>query len=673
MTVAGAPRVGLRAVQGLALAGLAAYAAQATVAAVCGPSVGAFIETYVYAGLIVVAAGLCLTRAAATRAERAAWVVLGIGLLTWAGGEIYYSAVYAEMLAEPPLPSVSDVLWFAFYPCCYVALVLLVRERVREFQGSLWLDGVVGALAAGALGAALVFGPLSAGGLGEAVVALDVAYFFADLLLIGFVIAVLAATGWRPGRTIGMLALALVTSAVADGWFMYQAAIGAVGDSTLMATLWPASALLIGYAAWQKPGSRSRIQLTGWRVLVMPAAFALLALGLLGWHAFTPVNALAIGLAIATLATVILRLALTFRENMTLLEGTRRDALTDALTGLSNRRRLMDDLAQAASEASPEDPRGLLLFDLDGFKQYNDRYGHPVGDALLARLGRSLDESVRPVGRAYRLGGDEFAVLATGDREDLEELAEEARAALTEAGEGFEVSSSCGLVELPAEAADVTLALHLADERLYAEKGVRRRTTVSRETSDALLQVLKERQPSLHEHLNEVAQLALALGGRLGMRKEELDQLARAAELHDIGKVAVPEAILDKAGPLDVREWEFIRQHTLVGDRILSAAPTMSNVAKLVRASHENFDGSGYPDGSGGAEIPLGARIVAVCDAFHAMTSERPYRRAMDRAEAIEELRSCAGQQFDPQVVQEFCELLEPSDTQTASESPAAV
>ena len=273
---------------------------------------------------------------------------------------------------------------------------------------------------------------------------------------------------------------------------------------------------------------------------------------------------------------VVVRLALTFRENLQLLEGTRRQALTDALTGLANRRKLMDDLTAAAASATERHPHGLLLFDLDGFKQYNDRYGHPVGDALLSRLGRRLDAAVRPTGRAYRLGGDEFAVIAEGSRAALAQLAARAREALTERGKGFEVSSSCGVVELPTEAADVTHALHVADERLYEEKGIRRRSTLSQETSDALLQVLKEREPALRDHLSEVAQLALGLGERLGLRKEQLDELARAAELHDIGKIAVPEEILTKAGPLDEREWEFVRQHTLVGDRILSAAPTLT-------------------------------------------------------------------------------------------------
>ena len=183
------------------------------------------------------------------------------------------------------------------------------------------------------------------------------------------------------------------------------------------------------------------------------------------------------------MAAVVVRLSLTFRENVKLLEGSRRQALTDALTGLANRRRLMDDLAERAAAATEEEPMGLLLFDLDGFKQYNDRFGHPVGDALLARLGRQLDAAVRPSGRAYRLGGDEFAVIAGGSPEELAEMCERGRQALTERGQGFDVSSSCGLVTLPLEAADVTHALNLADERLYAEKGVRRRRSLERETS----------------------------------------------------------------------------------------------------------------------------------------------------------------------------------------------
>jgi HD-GYP domain-containing protein (c-di-GMP phosphodiesterase class II) len=168
------------------------------------------------------------------------------------------------------------------------------------------------------------------------------------------------------------------------------------------------------------------------------------------------------------------------------------------------------------------------------------------------------------------------------------------------------------------------------------------------------MRILHERQPELHDHHNHVAELARATGGRLGLMHQALDEVARAAELHDIGKMAVPDAILDKPGPLDEDEWAFMRRHTLIGESILSASPALVPVAKIVRASHERFDGAGYPDGKAGNEIPLGARIVAVCDAYDAMTSDRSYRSAMSREAAIEELRRASGAQFDPAVVEAF-------------------
>jgi HD-GYP domain-containing protein (c-di-GMP phosphodiesterase class II) len=143
------------------------------------------------------------------------------------------------------------------------------------------------------------------------------------------------------------------------------------------------------------------------------------------------------------------------------------------------------------------------------------------------------------------------------------------------------------------------------------------------------------------------------------MQPEQLDEVTRAAELHDIGKVAIPDTILAKPGPLDATEWSFVRQHTIIGERILLAAPALRPVARLVRSSHERWDGAGYPDGLAGEEIPLGARIVAVCDAFEAMTSDQPYRNRLDVSAAVAELRRCAGTQFDPQVVDVFTRVLE--------------
>jgi two-component system cell cycle response regulator len=170
--------------------------------------------------------------------------------------------------------------------------------------------------------------------------------------------------------------------------------------------------------------------------------------------------------------------------------------------------------------------------------------------------------------------------------------------------------------------------------------------------------MLAERDAELGTHLNEVTDLCQRTAVRLGIPEEDMTALTQAAALHDVGKSAVPDAILEKAGPLTDAEMMFIRRHTMIGERILGAAPALSKPAKLVRWSHERFEGGGYPDGIGGDEIPIGSRIISVCDAYHAMVSNRAYRPARTPEAAVAELRRCAGTQFDPVVVDAFCEAL---------------
>jgi two-component system, cell cycle response regulator len=201
---------------------------------------------------------------------------------------------------------------------------------------------------------------------------------------------------------------------------------------------------------------------------------------------------------------------------------------------------------------------------------------------------------------------------------------------------------------LPDEASDASHALQTADERLYAQKYSRRGE--SDRTMAALLEALLVRDPAVQEQLVGVGSLAADVGRMLGLRRDELEELDRAAQLHDLGKLAVPDEILSKPGPLDEREWAFVRQHTIVGERILRASPALRSVATVVRASHENWDGTGYPDGLAGEDIPLASRIIRACNAFVAMTSERPYRAAMEREDALNELTRCAGTDFDPTV-----------------------
>jgi diguanylate cyclase (GGDEF)-like protein len=340
----------------------------------------------------------------------------------------------------------------------------------------------------------------------------------------------------------------------------------------------------------------------------------------------------------------------------TRVEESRRLALTDDLTGLGNRRRLLGDLERAIGRGTDHSPSALAMFDLDGFKAYNDTHGHPAGDALLARLGSQLAATFADSGAAYRLGGDEFCVLLHGSPAQLEQSLASALTALTE--EDADVRPSCGFALLPREARDPSSALRIVDQRMYAQKDDRRAST-KRQARDLLLAVLDQHAPDLRAHSDWVSDLARSVAQRLGLSRERVDEVVLAADLHDIGKAVVPRGILEKPGPLDMGEWEVMRRHTAVGEAILAAAPALRGVAGLVRATHERMDGTGYPDGLVGENIPLGARIVAVCDAFDAMTSDRAYRPAMSRQAAIAELEAGAGTQFDPAVVEAARAVLE--------------
>ena len=620
-----------------------------------GAGLDKLFNSYVYNGLILAGAAACLLRAALHREERAAWTVMGLGILAWTAGEIYYSAVLAQR-EEVPIPSLANAGYLAFYPACYVALALLVKARMPSFRRSLWLDGAIAALAVSALAAAIAFEKIiEVSSSGDALlVATSLAYPIGDLVLLGIVVGVFGLSGWKPAPAWKLIGAGLAVMAVADGAYLFQAAEGTYVEGGLLDTLWPACALLVGYSAWiRSPVRAARFELEGLRVVIVPAACGMLAIGLAGATDLTRLGEATMALSLATLFLVTARMAWAFHDNQRMLFNSRIEALTDALTELGNRRALMLDLEEALAEASPADPRLIVLFDPNGFKSYNDAYGHPAGDELLIRLGRRLAAAAESHGAAYRLGGDEFCVLARPGAAGRESLIAAASAALSEIGEGFEVTAAQGSVLVPGEAPTVAEALQLGDSRMYAHKG-QGRSSAGSQSRDVLLSTLRERQPDLHEHLAGVADTAVAVARELGMTPEEIDEVSRAAELHDVGKMAIPDAILEKPGPLSEEEWAFMHRHTIVGERILAAAPALVPVATLVRSSHERWDGDGYPDRLAGEDIPQGARVVAVCAAFHAMVSERPYRPSRSADEALAELRRCAGSQFDPRVVEAF-------------------
>jgi diguanylate cyclase (GGDEF)-like protein/putative nucleotidyltransferase with HDIG domain len=343
------------------------------------------------------------------------------------------------------------------------------------------------------------------------------------------------------------------------------------------------------------------------------------------------------------------------------------EATVDPLTRLCNRRQLVKDLAVAAAQASEQEPVWLLMFDLDGFKAYNDTFGHLGGDLLLERLSGSFSRALGERGRAYRLGGDEFCALVW--KNHGEQLIEDCMVALTTEGEGFRITGSYGLVRMPREASQAEHALQLADERMYAFKDSRR-TSAGRQTRDLAMQVIAAYEPELREHARNVAELAEGVAARLGMSGQDLSDAVRAAELHDIGKVAIPYQILHKEGPLDAKEWQLMERHPTIGASILSSAPALSRVAEIVAASHERFDGRGYPRGMSGQEIPLASRVLFVCDSFDWMVRDTPCGQARPQQEALEELERCAGTQFDPRVVDAFLTEIRVRETMAMKDEP---
>jgi diguanylate cyclase (GGDEF)-like protein len=587
--------------------------------------------------------------------ERRIWLPLAVGMTSYSFGFLVYAALTMAH-AHVTTPSAADPFWLVLYPGAYVTIALLVRRRVVALDAGLWLDGLVAALATTALGAAFAFRPVFDAATGGSIsVATKLAYPIADVVLLALVGGAVVLTGGRPVRTWLLLGGGLVVFGIGDvDYVNTQWTAGQVID-----VAWAAGLLMLSAAAWEPPPAEAAEVPRGMRRLVLAVPSAGVAVGLL------VVGSGRIGTAATVLATATLLCALLRMAHAVALEGrlevTRAQALTDDLTQLGNRRLLVEDLDRAVAAASPDSPAALVLFDLNGFKHYNDTFGHLEGDRLLAQLARRLESAVSERGTAYRLGGDEFCALVAGDPRELDRLLPQLEAALGEAHDAGTVGCSYGVALVPHEAETASDALALADRRMYERKDRDRRST-RLQMRDLLLAVVEEQRPDLHHHSTAVSALSRTVGLALGMTVNEVDVIVLAAELHDIGKVAIPDLVLGKPGPLDEDEWRLMRTHTIVGERLLCSVPTLEAVGAIVRSTHERWDGLGYPDGLAGEEIPLAARVVSACDAFDAMLSDRPYCPSLPLDDAVRELRGNSGSQFDPAVVEALVEVVTSSD-----------
>ena len=365
------------------------------------------------------------------------------------------------------------------------------------------------------------------------------------------------------------------------------------------------------------------------------------------------------------------------------------EATFDELTGLRNQRALWRELARRSQACSPSHPLAVVMLDVDLLREVNQSYGHDIGDAVLKRTASVLRSSVPFPRLAFRSGGEEFVVLVEPQNGEARELAEKVRAVVAaQNGSLPTVTVSCGVAEID-EPVEPWVALDRADAALReAKRSGRNRVAIAGRTSPGermelvedlerdtarraamalALATLEARDSGTADHSDDVLTLCEAIGRRLGFDDRSLHQLRAGAQLHDVGKVAIPSGILNKPGALTDEEWAVIREHTVIGERILRSVPELSEVATIVRHSHEHWNGGGYPDGLEGEQIPLASRVILCADAFHAIRSDRPYRRGRPADEAIAEVRACAGMQFDPAVVEAFVEVVEETRTRRAA------
>ncbi|HTI33640.1 MAG TPA: diguanylate cyclase [Miltoncostaea sp.] len=652
----------------------------AVIAVVAATAVPAPMDQWLLNAAELACAVVIAARAFSRPHQRVVWGLVAVGLLAWTAGDVIYT-----IDPDLPVPSIADVGWLAFYPPLAAALVMLIAARTRGLSVAVWLDGLIAGVAVAALGAAAVVESIADNASGGALAtSVNLAYPVGDIALLALVAVGVSVCG-RADRPLMVLGIGIGLSAIADSAYLALYAEGSWPDGTALDALWPAATIVIALAAWVEHPPTVPVGARGLRQIAIPVGAGVLALAVMVAGEIVHVSPSASLLAVSALLLGIVRFALTFHEKERALEGLHLRATTDPLTNLPNHREFHERLA-AEVERARRHGRALsvMVLDLDHFKRVNDTFGHPTGDRTLIHVADTLRGVVRPGDTLARIGGEEFGwILPETNALEAWQAAERARRLLLgspvpRAGTVNFSAGVCDLTQVDPPLGGAEL-VRLADGALYWAKrngrGVTFRYTpavvtaltaeeMAREaareqslaTVRALARTVDARDPHTHEHSERVADLAVAIARQLGWDEPQAALLQEAALVHDIGKIGVPDEVLLKPGPLTPQERALIETHAAAGARIVAGALTEEQVG-WIRWHHERVDGTGYPDALPEAQIPDGARILSVADAFDAMTAARSYRRRLTPADALAECRAAAGTQFWPDAVAALAEV----------------
>ncbi|HEX6499150.1 MAG TPA: diguanylate cyclase [Micromonosporaceae bacterium] len=655
-----------------------------------------FVGDVLYLVPIAVAVVLSVPAARRSRGRvRRAWRMLVVSNALWLVGEVIWT-LYAFLTPDgAPVPSAADAGYLLSYVVALPAL--LVGLGVQGWLGRTrgLLDAALVAGAGGAIGWQLVIKPIVPGAWDAAAVTTFIYPVF-SVSIVSVLLAVLLSGRQRVPRSILVAGVAFGFAAVSDAGYAYLSALNAYTDASWLNVGWEAEAVLLSLGALiatrSAEGGERQPQTAG-DTAILPALVAVLALA--GLALFDLVEGGALGAATTALIVLLfmgllLRQAIAARDRTHLAQQLRLAAITDSLTGLYNRRFFDQMLASEADLATRQRrPLSLILLDLDHFKEVNDTYGHSAGDAVLVEAANRLKRSLRADDVVSRYGGEEFIVLlpATDERTAVD-LAERLRLELGStsvtipSGDQVRLTASLGVATAdPSHQIDVDKLVNAADKAVYQAKA-RGRDRVAGSDLCPLRELYgKPRLPrelvwiadridamlSDREHSAAIARWSMRTAARLGLDPATQYRTAAAARLHDIGKIGISRDLLAKPTELDESEWEQMRRHPQESARLLTEIGDRPDLAPLVAAHHERYDGTGYPEGLAGDDIPIEARIIAVCDAWSAMRTNRPYSPALTECEAREQLERSRGSRFDPNVVDAFLALVDEGDIDEAA------